>query len=106
MKMWRALAFASFPLALCIFVFAAAISQAQVWTQYGPAARFAHTAVFDPVSKKMMIFGGQDSATARRSQRRVAGGHWHYKICYVYESGAGGLDSIRQIRPRRHLRPE
>lgn len=64
MKTWRALASASFPLALCIFLFAAASSQAQVWTQYGPAARFAHTAVFDPVSKKMLIFGGQDSATA------------------------------------------
>jgi hypothetical protein len=35
----------------------------QTWTQYGPPARFAHTAVFDPASKKMIIFGGQDSAT-------------------------------------------
>ena len=37
---------------------------AQTWTQYGPPARFAHTAVFDPATKKMIIFGGQDSATA------------------------------------------
>ncbi|HEY3971911.1 MAG TPA: kelch repeat-containing protein [Candidatus Sulfotelmatobacter sp.] len=64
MKMWRALASASFPLTLCILVcFPDPIAKAQVWTQYGPAARFAHTAVFDPVTKKMIIFGGQDSTT-------------------------------------------
>jgi hypothetical protein len=54
----------SFPLALCLFVLAAdLVSNAQTWTQYGPPARFSHTAVFDPITKKMIVFGGQDNAT-------------------------------------------
>lgn len=54
----------SFPLALCLFVLAAdLVSNAQTWTQYGPPPRFSHTSVFDPVTKKMIVFGGQDNLT-------------------------------------------
>lgn len=30
-----------------------------VWTQYGPLARFSHTAVFDPNTQKSIVYGGQ-----------------------------------------------
>jgi hypothetical protein len=36
--------------------------KAQTWAQYGQPARFA-TAVLDPASKRMIVFGGQDRAT-------------------------------------------
>jgi len=36
---------------------------AQTWSQYGPEPRFSHTGVFDPSSKQMIIFGGQDPST-------------------------------------------
>ena len=55
------------PLVLSLFFFSFLVCNpllhGQTWTQYGPPARFAHTAVFDPASKKMIVFGGQDSAT-------------------------------------------
>jgi hypothetical protein len=36
---------------------------AQVWTLAGPQSRHSHTAVFDPVSAQMIIFGGQETST-------------------------------------------
>lgn len=32
------------------------------WTQQGPVARFAHSAIYDPTSQQIVIFGGQQSA--------------------------------------------
>jgi hypothetical protein len=62
MKLWRNLApfFLLFP-AICV-VFSTT-AQSQTWTQYGPPARFSHTAVFDPTTQGMIVFGGQDSTT-------------------------------------------
>lgn len=31
---------------------------APVWTQYGPVARYSHTAVFDPTTQQSIVFGG------------------------------------------------
>lgn len=50
-------------LALLLLLFLIPSSSAQTWTQYGPQARFSHTGVFDPVSKAMIVFGGQNSST-------------------------------------------
>ncbi|PYX49453.1 MAG: hypothetical protein DMG79_08625, partial [Acidobacteria bacterium] len=36
---------------------------AQVWTLSGPSSRHSHTAVFDPATRQMIIFGGQSTAT-------------------------------------------
>ena len=40
-----------------------AIAGAQVWTLEGPPTRHSHTAVFDPISAQMIIFGGQQTTT-------------------------------------------
>jgi len=37
--------------------------RAQAWTQDGIPPRFSHTAIFDPTTGKMVVFGGQDSNT-------------------------------------------
>ncbi len=64
MKLLGTLASVSLPLTLCIlFLGSHPLSFAQTWTQYGPPARFSHTAVFDPASKRMIVFGGQNSTT-------------------------------------------
>ena len=39
------------------------VASAQVWTLSGPSSRHSHTAVFDSVSKQMIIFGGQQTTT-------------------------------------------
>jgi len=36
---------------------------AQTWTLHGPQSRHSHTAVYDPTTKNMIIFGGQATAT-------------------------------------------
>ena len=36
---------------------------AQVWTLAGPQSRHSHTAVWDPNSAQMIIFGGQETST-------------------------------------------
>src|SRR5205807_3404855 len=36
---------------------------AQVWTLVGPISRHSHTAVFDPVSAQMIIYGGQETTS-------------------------------------------
>jgi len=38
---------------------------AQVWTEAGPSSRHSHSAVFDPVSGQMIIFGGQETTTSQ-----------------------------------------
>jgi hypothetical protein len=38
-----------------------ALAHGQTWTQLGPTARYGHTAVFDPVTAKMIVLGGVDS---------------------------------------------
>jgi hypothetical protein len=38
--------------------------RAQVWTLAGPQSRHSHTAVFDPATEQMIIFGGQETSTA------------------------------------------
>jgi len=42
-----------------------ALANAQTWTLEGPASRQSHTAVYDPVSAQMIIFGGQATATGQ-----------------------------------------
>ena len=44
-------------------VFSAAPGRAQTWTQAGIPSRFSHTAIFDPATKRMVVFGGQNSST-------------------------------------------
>ncbi|HYM78923.1 MAG TPA: kelch repeat-containing protein [Candidatus Dormibacteraeota bacterium] len=59
MKLKRALfTFSMFSTFVC-----GTLLNAQVWTLEGPSSRHSHTAVFDPVSAQMIIFGGQSSAT-------------------------------------------
>lgn len=49
---------------LLFFLLASAIFLgAQVWTLAGPQSRHSHTAVFDPNSAQMIIFGGQETVT-------------------------------------------
>jgi len=36
---------------------------AQVWSLQGPASRHSHSAVFDPTSQQMIIFGGQQTGS-------------------------------------------
>ncbi len=65
MRVWETVASVSVPLVLCmLFLASSPLSNAQTWTQYGPPPRFSHTAVFDPTTKKMIVFGGQDSTTS------------------------------------------
>jgi hypothetical protein len=48
---------------LLVFLGSATFAGAQVWALAGPASRHSHTAVFDPASGQMIIFGGQETAT-------------------------------------------
>jgi hypothetical protein len=51
---------------ICLILLIAALnvkSSAQVWNLEGPASRHSHTAVFDPSSGEMIIFGGQQTIT-------------------------------------------
>lgn len=43
---------------LVALYFVAAAAHAQTWTVLGPAARYGHTAVFDSITGKMIVFGG------------------------------------------------
>jgi hypothetical protein len=38
-------------------------AQAQTWTLLGPPSRHSHSAVWDPTSEQMIIFGGQETST-------------------------------------------
>lgn len=38
--------------------FVAAAAYGQSWSQLGPVARYGHTAVFDPITQQMIVFGG------------------------------------------------
>jgi hypothetical protein len=51
-------------LQLVLLSLAVSSSHAQTWTQYGPPPRFSHSGVFDPVTKAMIVFGGQNSSTS------------------------------------------
>ena len=42
-----------------------ALLNAQVWTEEGPSSRHSHSAVYDPVSAQMIIFGGQETTTSQ-----------------------------------------
>jgi hypothetical protein len=48
---------------LLVFLGSITFSDAQVWTLSGPSSRHSHSAVFDPTTAQMIIFGGQASAT-------------------------------------------
>src|ERR1035438_8558010 len=48
---------------LLVFLGSGTFAGAQVWTLAGPASRHSHTAVFDPASGQMIIFGGQETST-------------------------------------------
>jgi hypothetical protein len=48
---------------LLVLLGAVPVLNAQVWTLAGPSSRHSHTAVFDPSSAQMIIFGGQETAT-------------------------------------------
>ncbi len=39
-------------------------AQTQVWTLQGPSSRHSHSAVWDPTSSQVIIFGGESTATA------------------------------------------
>jgi Galactose oxidase, central domain len=41
---------------------ASSFLSAQVWTLAGPQSRHSHTAVYDPTSAQMIIFGGQETS--------------------------------------------
>ena len=62
MKLWRSLAPFCLSLSIALLFFLPA-APAQTWSQYGPPARFSHTAVFDPTTQGMIVFGGQNSTT-------------------------------------------
>ncbi|HEV2426045.1 MAG TPA: kelch repeat-containing protein [Terriglobia bacterium] len=49
------------PKLLVALLFAAATAGGQTWSQLGPVARYGHTAVFDPMTQKMIVFGGLGS---------------------------------------------
>ncbi len=51
----------SFLLLICLG--SVTFMDAQVWTLAGPSSRHSHSAVFDPTTAQMIIFGGQASAT-------------------------------------------
>jgi hypothetical protein len=46
-----------------VFLGNVALLSAQVWTLSGPSSRHSHTAVWDPTTAQMIIFGGESSAT-------------------------------------------
>jgi hypothetical protein len=48
---------------LLVFLGTVPFLNAQVWTLAGPSSRHSHTAVFDPSSAQMIIFGGQETST-------------------------------------------
>ena len=49
---------------LLVFLGSVTFLDAQVWTLAGPSSRHSHSAVFDPTTAQMIIFGGQASATS------------------------------------------
>src|ERR1700690_1244320 len=49
--------------AFFLFVACSSPSHAQTWTLHGPNSRHSHTAVWDPTSAQMIIFGGQETTT-------------------------------------------
>ena len=48
---------------LLVFLGTVPFLNAQVWTLAGPSSRHSHTAVFDPSSAQMIIFGGEETAS-------------------------------------------
>ena len=50
----------SIAVVLCAF---SIVLNAQIWTEEGPSSRHSHTAVFDPTTGQMIIFGGQDTSS-------------------------------------------
>jgi hypothetical protein len=53
-------------IALTVFILTAAIApsaNAQSWTLLGPPSRHSHSAVWDPISSQMIIFGGLETFT-------------------------------------------
>ncbi len=49
---------------LVVLCGASGVLPAQTWSQYGPVPRFSHTGVFDSVTKKTIVFGGQNPGTS------------------------------------------
>ncbi|HEV2424065.1 MAG TPA: kelch repeat-containing protein [Terriglobia bacterium] len=43
---------------LVALYFVAAAAYGQTWSELGPVARYGHTAVFDPMTQQMIVFGG------------------------------------------------
>jgi hypothetical protein len=50
-------------LATFIFISASSLLSAQSWTLLGPPSRHSHSAVWDPTSSQMIIFGGLETFT-------------------------------------------
>jgi hypothetical protein len=48
---------------LLAFLSSVNLLSAQVWTLAGPSSRHSHTAVWDPTSRQMIIFGGLETST-------------------------------------------
>ncbi len=52
-----------FALVVALFAVCAPSVDAQTWTLHGPNSRHSHSAVWDPTSAQMIIFGGQETTT-------------------------------------------
>ncbi|HEV2397343.1 MAG TPA: kelch repeat-containing protein [Candidatus Sulfotelmatobacter sp.] len=62
MRGWGVLSW-NLVVSLFLLLALASFSNAQTWTQYGPPARFSHSGVFDPTTKGIIVFGGQNSSS-------------------------------------------
>ena len=52
-----------FALVVALFAVCAPSVDAQTWALHGPNSRHSHSAVWDPTSAQMIIFGGQETTT-------------------------------------------
>ena len=66
-----------------------------------PSARYCHSAIYDPVRDRMVVFGGlTGTVLPQRRLGAVAGGH-----AGVDAADAHGHAAERAVRPQRDLRP-
>jgi hypothetical protein len=53
----------SIPVAALLIAACSSLMGAQTWTLHGPPSRHSHSAVWDPIGKQMIIFGGLETFT-------------------------------------------
>ena len=85
-------------------VWALSLAGTPAWTQLTPTgappgARCDHSAIYDPVRDRMVVFGGDDDLPQRRLGA-VAGGHAGLDAAGARRHAAG-----HAVRPQRDLRP-